>query len=113
MTRVRADHEEKPKTCSDCGLSPIPRLEVCYVGAALTCSACAAQPPKRITMYSYGHGSLWHNNTVGGEAVEYVRADLVAETRKVKWELRRRCRECGQMTRVTTAGCDHCDHEDK
>lgn len=27
--------------------------------------------------------------------------------------VRRRCDACGKMTRVTTAGCDHCDMEDK
>ena len=26
---------------------------------------------------------------------------------------KRRCPDCGKLTRDTTAGCDHCDYEDK
>lgn len=28
-------------------------------------------------------------------------------------DARRRCAHCGELTRITTAGCDHCDVEDK
>lgn len=83
---MRAKAQEKPKTCSDCGLSPVPPLKTCYVGSALMCSDCARQPPKEIEMYCYGGGILWHNSTAGGFRVKYIRADLVGERRKVKWK---------------------------
>ena len=72
----------KQQTCSDCGLSAIPRLEVVYVGGAVMCRRCAYQPPKRITMYVTATGMIWWNDSAGGAPVEYVRADLAPETKE-------------------------------
>jgi hypothetical protein len=81
-----SDHN---KTCSDCGRSPIPRLQVVYVGAGIMCSKCAHAPPKVTTMYHGGAGSgLWWNNSAGGKPVEYMRTDLVdalVEAVKDEW----------------------------
>jgi hypothetical protein len=63
--------------CSDCGKTPIPRLEVVYGASEVVCRDCYYKPPKRITMYGFAPGQVWHNQASGGERVEYVRADLV------------------------------------
>lgn len=51
-----------------------------------------------------------------------ARAALIAEVGTLRAALarpanpmdrKRRCDYCGKMTRITTAGCDHCDVEDK
>jgi hypothetical protein len=65
------------KTCGDCGLCPIPRLEVVYVGGAIMCRKCALQAPKEITVYVDGTGKWWWNDSGGGRPTKYVRADLV------------------------------------
>jgi hypothetical protein len=66
-----------PKVCSDCGKTPIPRLEVVFIGDVILCSACAHAPPKTTTLYHGGCSGLWWNQSAGGKPVEYVRADLV------------------------------------
>jgi hypothetical protein len=38
---------------------------------------------------------------------------LAANTRPDPLRAKRKCEHCGKMTRVTTAGCDHCNVEDK
>lgn len=50
-----------------------------------------------------------------------ARAALIAEVGTLRARLamphplsdKRRCSACGKMSRITTAGCDHCDMEDK
>lgn len=40
-------------------------------------------------------------------------AERYKEQFKHPRDTKRKCDYCGKMTRVTTAGCDHCDVEDK
>jgi hypothetical protein len=68
---------EEEKTCSDCGKTPIPRLETVYSGSVIICHGCYLKPPKQITMYGFAPGQVWHNRASGGSEVQYVRADLV------------------------------------
>lgn len=53
------------------------------------------------------------------EALNEVQAGIIAD---LMWEpdafvnpmdRKKKCPACGKMSRVTTAGCDHCDLEDK
>jgi hypothetical protein len=79
---MNPEHYDPPRKCSDCGLTPIPRLDVVWVGRDIMCTKCAHQAPKRITLYVTQSGHIWWNSSAGGEPVEYVRADLTPDAPK-------------------------------
>ena len=46
-------------------------------------------------------------------AVAYAAKAYEAVLARNPLDRKSKCVSCGKMSRVTTAGCDHCDYEDK